>query len=75
MSDIDGCDGFRLRDGRMLGSALDALERARRAQEALDRRNDVQLRIEAALVCRTCRGTGGGVWNDCPACDGNGVQG
>lgn len=23
--------------------------------------------------CPVCRGTGGGTWNDCPACDGNGV--
>lgn len=23
--------------------------------------------------CPVCRGTGGGVWNDCPTCDGNGV--
>lgn len=24
-------------------------------------------------ACPTCRGTGGGVYNDCPSCDGNGV--
>jgi DnaJ-class molecular chaperone len=23
--------------------------------------------------CPTCRGAGGGVYNDCPTCDGNGV--
>lgn len=23
--------------------------------------------------CPACRGTGGGVYNDCPTCDGNGV--
>ncbi len=25
------------------------------------------------VTCPTCRGTGGGAWNDCPTCDGNGV--
>ncbi len=24
--------------------------------------------------CPTCRGTGGGEYNDCPACGGNGVM-
>ncbi len=24
-------------------------------------------------TCPACRGTGGGQWNDCPSCDGNGV--
>lgn len=23
--------------------------------------------------CPTCKGTGGGTYNDCPTCDGNGV--
>ncbi len=55
-----------------------ALERARAAQEAHERRIDVQLRLSppsspGASVCPVCRGTGGGVWNDCPSCDGNGV--
>ncbi len=26
-----------------------------------------------ALTCPSCRGTGGGVYNDCPTCGGNGV--
>lgn len=36
-------------------------------------------RIRASIVpaepdrCPACRGTGGGRYNDCPACDGNGV--
>jgi hypothetical protein len=24
-------------------------------------------------TCPSCRGTGGGTYNDCPTCDGNGV--
>lgn len=38
----------------------------RRAREAYDRQ-------AIDRICPTCRGTGGGVWNDCPACSGNGV--
>lgn len=53
-------------------TALDALEAARKSQEAHDRRNDVQLRLQASVPCPACRGTGGGVYNDCPTCSGNG---
>lgn len=28
---------------------------------------------EIDLTCPTCRGTGGGRYNDCPTCGGNGV--
>jgi hypothetical protein len=27
------------------------------------------------VTCPSCKGTGGGVYNDCPTCDGNGVVG
>lgn len=30
-------------------------------------------RERLANACPTCRGTGGGQFNDCPTCDGNGV--
>jgi DnaJ-class molecular chaperone len=28
---------------------------------------------EEARRCPRCKGTGGGEWNDCPSCDGNGI--
>ncbi len=28
---------------------------------------------KAQSACPTCRGTGGGQYNDCPTCDGNGI--
>ncbi len=33
----------------------------------------VHLAATYPAPCPACKGTGGGVWNDCPTCGGNGV--
>ena len=35
--------------------------------------NDEKLRENYPATCPACRGTGGGVYNDCATCGGNGV--
>ncbi len=49
---------------------LAAAERADARAAYFDRKARAK---EYPAVCPTCGGTGGGVYNDCPTCDGNGV--
>jgi hypothetical protein len=60
-------------DLKAYGMMLDAIENLGEAADAL-----AALPVDPTFEpidrrCPFCSGTGGGQWNDCPACDGNGV--
>lgn len=64
-----GYEGRLVARLRRRGEDADYAELRARAGRAVP----VWARAVVPVPCPACRGTGGGVWNDCGYCGGNGV--